>query len=102
MKSFISILLVFSMMSNITVSLVRQMKCCELTELSEMDTDDADGKEKSEKELEKEKETCSFFNCPLFRKGVSFLENMHQARFPDNDNLISEAFIQLPELPPEA
>lgn len=89
------------MMSNLTVSLVNQLRCCDLTELSEMDTDDTDGKEKSEKELEKEKETYSFFNCPMYRNGISLLKNMKKACFPEHENLISEAFIQLPELPPE-
>lgn len=89
------------MMTNITVSFVRQFRCCDITELSEIDTDDTDGKEKSEKELEKEKTPLSFFNCPMLKNGISFLGNMKKSHYPDNENLISEAFIQLPELPPE-
>ncbi|MBL7818049.1 MAG: hypothetical protein JNL70_23770 [Saprospiraceae bacterium] len=100
MKYFFSFILLIIMMLTTMDTLIVQLQLKDMPELlvDDMDADDCEGKVKTEKE----KETF-IYNAPLnLQIRIQLFRNTKKTTYHKHDNLISEQYVLLPEIPPEA
>ncbi len=100
MKFISTILLLFAMSANLALSVVEQLCCEDIAFQWACGTDDTDEEKKNEKE-EKEKEVYLWKHYAAI-EGRDFWTRLEKSLFPDNSGFLSEAYILLPEIPPDA
>ena len=98
MKSFLSLFLIAVILANIAAPLVEQLKGEKICVLME----DSDENGKDEIKIEKEKETYTYHTMTFFKLNPVIEENSRETLYFKHDELISECYAFLPEIPPEA
>ncbi|MBK7935990.1 MAG: hypothetical protein IPJ82_02445 [Lewinellaceae bacterium] len=87
---------------NVAIPLMEQLRGGDMYEYTELGAKELDGKDKSEKEEGKEKESYTFSDHSGLNPGAFYNKKRKNSGFPKADQLLSELYAFLPELPPEA